>query len=77
MDELKSCPFCDYYPTTEIKVTKMGGDEDQIDFSIVCRECGVSKTVRLKLGKSAVFMDAEKAMGEVIKAWNTRGGEDG
>lgn len=75
--ELKSCPFCGYYPTTEIRVTQMGGGEDHIDFSVICGECGISKTVRLKIRGTATFIDAEKAMADVIKAWNTRGGEEG
>ena len=54
----------------------MGGGEDHVDFSIVCKECGVYKTVRLKVRNTAYFMQVDKAMEEVVKAWNTRSGED-
>lgn len=76
MDVLKICPFCGHLPTTEVKVTQMGGGEDHVDFTVVCEKCGIHKTVRLKLRPTAVFMDVEKAMEEVVKAWNTRSGED-
>ena len=72
MDSMKPCPFCGYYPTTEVRVTQMGGDTDNIDFSVVCRECGTYKTSRLKIAKTAVYMDVEKAMQQAINAWNRR-----
>ncbi len=72
MDELKRCPFCGMSPRTEVRVTKMGGAEDQIDFSIYCTNCGVSKTARLKIAVYANFIDVNKAQAEVIKAWNQR-----
>jgi len=75
MDELKRCPFCGELPRTEVRVTKMGGTEDQVDFSIHCINCGVSKTVRLKIVAYANFIDVDKALAEVIKAWNQRIGE--
>jgi len=75
MDELKRCPFCGELPRTEVRVTKMGGTEDQVDFSIHCTNCGVSKTVRLKIVGYADFIDVNKALAEVIKAWNQRTGE--
>ena len=72
MSELKRCPFCGSLPTTEVKVTQMGGDTDNVDFSVVCVNCGTFKTVRLKIAKKAVFMDVEKAMSQTIEAWNKR-----
>lgn len=77
MNDLKRCPFCGNLPETEVRVTQMGGGEDYIDFSIVCKKCGTYKTVRLKVCKTAYFMDVDKAMADVVKAWNTRSGEDG
>ena len=72
MDELKRCPFCGTSPRTEVRVAKMGGGEDQIDFSIHCTNCGISKTVRLKIATYANFIDVNKAQAEVIEAWNQR-----
>lgn len=72
MDELKKCPFCGELPRTEVRVTKMGTTEDQIDFSICCTNCGTSKTVRLKIVGYADFIDVNKALAEVIEAWNQR-----
>lgn len=71
MNELKRCPFCGGLPTTEVRVTQMGGT-DHADFSVVCVDCGTFKTVRLKIAKKAVFMDVEKAMSQVIEVWNKR-----
>ena len=76
MDELERCPFCGTLPRTEVRVTKMGGTEDQIDFSIYCTNCGVTKTVRLKIVAYASFIDVNRAQEEVIKAWNQRMGEE-
>lgn len=72
MNELKRCPFCGTSPRTEVRVAKMGGGEDQIDFSIYCTNCGIDKTVRLKIAAYANFTDVNKAQAEVIKAWNQR-----
>ena len=72
MDKLKRCPFCGTSPRTEVRVTKMGGTEDQIDFSIHCTNCGVGKTARLKIVTYANFIEVNKAQAEVIEAWNQR-----
>lgn len=72
MSELKRCPFCGGLPITEVRVTQMSSDTDNVDFSVVCVDCGTSKTVRLKIAKKAVFMDVEKAMSQAIEAWNKR-----
>lgn len=76
MDELKRCPFCGMSPRTEVRVTKMGGSEDQIDFSIHCTNCGIDKTVRLNITVYADFTDVNKAQAKVIEAWNQRTGEE-
>lgn len=72
MDELKKCPFCGTSPRTEVRVTKMGGTEDQVDFSIHCTNCGIYKTVRLKITVYVNFIDVDKAISDVIAAWNQR-----
>ena len=72
MSDLKRCPFCGSLPTTEVMVTQMGGQTDNVDFCVVCSECGTSKMVRLRIAKKAVFMDVEKAMEQAIEAWNQR-----
>lgn len=72
MSELKRCPFCGLSPRTEVRVTQMGGDTDNIDFSIVCEECGTFKTIRLKIAKRACFLDVEISMEKAINAWNQR-----
>lgn len=76
MDELKRCPFCGTLPRTEVSVTKMGGNEDHVDFTIHCTNCGINKTVRLKIVAYASFIDVDKAQVEVIKAWNQRAEEN-
>ena len=76
MDELKRCPFCGELPRTEVCVTKMGGTEDYVDFSIHCTNCGTRKTVRLKIVAYANFIDVDKAKSDVIAAWNQRAGEE-
>ena len=70
--ELKSCPFCGANPRTEVEVTKMGGGEDRVDFSVHCTNCGISKTVRLKINGFVHFFDVEKAQEQVINVWNQR-----
>lgn len=72
MNVPKKCPFCGAVPTTEVRVTQMGGGEDHIDFSIVCEECGISKTSRLKIKKTCKFFDIKFAMSDVLEAWNRR-----
>lgn len=71
-EELKCCPFCGELPRTEVEVTKMGGGEDHVDFSVHCTNCGTSKTVRLKINGFVYFFDVEKAQEQVIQAWNQR-----
>lgn len=75
MSDLKRCPFCGSLPSTEVMVTQMGGNTDNVDFSVVCPECGTHKTVRLKIAKKAYFMDVDKAMEDAVKAWNKRADE--
>jgi len=70
--ELKPCPFCGGLPTTEVRVTQKGGDTDNVDFSVVCSNCGTYKIARLKIVKAAVFLDVDCAMEKAIKAWNMR-----
>ena len=72
MTELKPCPFCGAIATSEVRVAQMGGDTDNVDFSIVCSSCGTYKTVRLKIAKTCVFLTVEKAMIGAIEAWNSR-----
>ena len=70
--ELKRCPFCGELPRTEMSVTKMGGTEVHVDFTIHCTNCGTEKAVRLKIVAYACFLDVEKAEEQVIEAWNQR-----
>lgn len=72
MTELKPCPFCGSLAVTEVRVTQMGGGTDIIDFSIVCSDCGTSKTVRLRVKGTCLFCDVNKAIHEVGEAWNKR-----
>lgn len=70
--ELKECPFCGTIPQTKVAVTRMGGDENHISFTISCPNCGVYKTVVLKFAKYVPFTDVDKAESEAIKIWNKR-----
>ena len=72
MSEIKICPFCGESPRTEVSVSQRGGVEDYVDFSIHCTNCGIQKTVRLKIAGFCYFFDVEKAMSQVIEAWNRR-----
>ena len=69
---LKICPFCGSFPTTEVRVTQMGGGEDHIDFTVKCLGCGTYKTARLKINKTCMFFDVRNAMSEALEAWNRR-----
>lgn len=72
MSELKHCPFCGGNPKTEVRVTQKGGDIDNVDFSVLCIECGICKTVRLKIARTCLFYDVEKALSQAIESWNKR-----
>lgn len=77
MVELKLCPFCSSNVKTIVKADKLPGGENYIDFTITCLGCGIAKNVRMKYGiHGASFLNVEKAMDEVILAWNRRTGED-
>lgn len=71
-EKLKPCPFCGAVATSEVRVTQMGGDTDNIDFRIMCSSCGICKTIRLKIVNTCVFLDVEKAMIRAVEAWNER-----
>ena len=75
MNELKICPFCGEYPRTEVEVTRKGGDEDHVCFSIHCPKCGTIKTVRLKIFGYCSFDNINNTICEVIEKWNRRVGE--
>ena len=72
MPELLRCPFCGASPRTEVRVTQKGGNEDHVDFSVHCPQCGTNKTARLKIVAYCLFLDVEKAMNDAIEAWNRR-----
>ena len=72
MGELKPCPFCGSVAATEVRVTQMGGETDNVDFTVTCGECGTDKTIRLRIAKKATFTDVINAMDKAIEAWNRR-----
>ena len=72
MNDLKSCPFCGAIATTEVRVTQMGGETDNVDFTVVCTKCGTDKTIRLRIAKKATFLDVVSSMDKAIDAWNRR-----
>ncbi len=72
MNDLKSCPFCGAMATTEVRVTQMGGETDNVDFTVVCTKCGTDKTIRLLIAKKATFLDVVSSMDKAIEAWNRR-----
>lgn len=72
MPDLKRCPFCNGIPKAEVRIACMASDKNELNFSVVCGECGVNKTVRLKFANTADLLDVEKAIDEVMLAWNSR-----
>ena len=76
MSEIKTCPFCGSIPSSEVRVTQMGGGEDHIDFSVKCPECGTEKTVRLKIKGTCIFYDVREAIEKAKVAWNRRADTD-
>lgn len=72
MADLKRCPFCGGMPETSMRVVKMGGDEDMVEFSVCCIECKTNKSVILSIKGKALFFDVEKAMETAIGKWNRR-----
>ena len=76
MSKLKRCPFCGGAPKTEVEMMMYGGGESQADFSIRCNECGIAKTVRLKIKGSCEFNDIFNTMEKVEEIWNRRANND-
>lgn len=74
MDELKlkRCPFCGNMPKAKVEIVSMGGDSDCIHFSIVCEECGISRTTALYTKVANKFTDVEEAMELAREIWNRR-----
>lgn len=72
MSELEHCPFCGGLAKTEVKIIKMGGDDDQIDFGCICSSCGVRRTVSLNFPYTCSFADIVKAMENAAVWWNMR-----
>lgn len=53
-------------------VTRMGGGEDCVAFTVQCTGCGVEKRQPLKITGYAPFLEIEKAIQDVKDEWNTR-----
>jgi Lar family restriction alleviation protein len=71
-EELKPCPFCGNIPKAKVEIVSMGGDSDCIHFSIVCEECGISRTIALYTKVANKFTDVEEAMEMAKEVWNRR-----
>lgn len=72
---LKPCPFCGQLPTTKVEVTQMGGNKDEISFSVYCPDCKyVVKNIYLDITPSNIcnFSKVEETMLKTVNAWNTR-----
>ena len=68
---LKRCPFCGTEPTTAINLSKCGGGELRLKFSVVCPNCKTSKGfVREVEGEN--FGRYIDIMADVINIWNRR-----
>lgn len=37
--DLKRCPFCNGIPKAEVRIVSMGGDRNELAFSVVCGKC--------------------------------------
>ena len=78
MKELKSCPFCGSIPNCGVEFYESRGGEVRLSAVVECTSCGVRKREIFKATDNVTFIpfwDYEKAFSEVIKAWNTRAGE--
>jgi len=72
---LEPCPFCGQSPITKVEVTQMGGNKDQISFSVYCPDCRyVAKIAHLVITSPDIchFSEVEEVMLKVIDKWNTR-----
>lgn len=67
--EIKSCPFCGGLAQTAIRITRMGGDRNTIEFSVYCVECRVQKWALLNFEDEASFADVEMAMERALEKW--------
>lgn len=70
--EIKSCPFCGGMAQTAVRITRMGGDRNTIEFSVYCVECRVQKWALLNFEDEASFADVERAMESALEKWNRR-----
>lgn len=70
--KLKPCPFCGSLPQTHVEVTSMGGENDKVSFSVVCKECGTNKKVTLYTSVYKTFADVQEAIDLVTEIWNKR-----
>lgn len=77
MYDLQHCPFCGGLAKTEVKIVKMGGDDDQIDFGVCCTKCGVRRTVSMNFSYKCSFADVVNAMEKATVFWNMRAADKG
>ena len=69
---LKPCPFCGGEAETEFRIKKMGGNDDEVMFSVCCNVCGVRKTTSLNFPYKCGFCDVEDAICKAVEIWNWR-----
>lgn len=74
MKELRMCPFCGGKAVTNFRITSFGGNSDTVSFTVKCseRNCGIGKSIKIKINNDCDFDAVTDAMDAVIELWNMR-----
>lgn len=68
--KLKPCPFCGGEAKTRVSTIRQSFGSDYTEFRIYCPKCHIEK--HWVVDRDGTFEDAETAMCNAVKDWNTR-----